>query len=137
MAATLSREEMERVIREGGSVLYGGRTISRVQDLPNEVDLAQGDEAKQQALATDIDAQIAALITQRARLVSGAPAVQQQSAPPLDPNAGEPPPAGGGITPPAGETDPAAGGTTPPSGGPPSATDPPPAKPPKPAKDKD
>jgi hypothetical protein len=127
MAATLSREEMERVIREGGSVLYGGRTISRLEDLPNEVDLAQGDEAKQQALAADIDAQIAALITQRARLVSGAPAVQQQSAPPASGEAS--------AAPPSGETTPPSGETTPPGGGSPSSTDPPPSKPPKPPKE--
>jgi hypothetical protein len=78
MAATLSREEMERVIREGGSVLYQGRIVARVEDLPNEVDLAQGDAEKQAAVRAAIDAQITALTAQRAQLDSATPATEEQ-----------------------------------------------------------
>jgi hypothetical protein len=85
MATTLSREEMERAIREGGSVLYQGRTISRVEDLPNAVDLVQGDAAKQAAVRAAIDAQIAALTAQRAQLDSAAPATEEQQEGELSP----------------------------------------------------
>ena len=68
MSTTLTRDEMEAVIKQGGSVLHKGRTISRVQDLPSLADLAQGDPvAEVQVLATlqqqmaDLQAQIATL----------------------------------------------------------------------------
>jgi hypothetical protein len=40
----LSRKDMERVIKGGGSVLYGGEIITSVKGLPDEADLAETDE---------------------------------------------------------------------------------------------
>ena len=85
MAAVLSREDMERIIREGGSVLYGGRTIVRVEDLPGAVELVGDDTAQREAVAAALDAQIAALTAQRARLGSGQPVARS------DEGAAEPP----------------------------------------------
>lgn len=68
----LNRDEMERVIREGGSVLYQGVIITRIVDLPHAATLAQGDTAQENAVRADLDAQIAALAVQRAQLGGGA-----------------------------------------------------------------
>ena len=62
------RKEMEAAIQEGGSVLYAGRVVSRAEDLPSEVELARGDAEKEAVVAARIDAQIAALSAQRAKL---------------------------------------------------------------------
>lgn len=80
--AVLSRNEMEQVIRGGGSVLHGGRIISRVQDLPNDADLAQGNPEQEQQLATALDIQIAALTQQRDRLGQGRQTSEQATTPP-------------------------------------------------------
>lgn len=80
----LSRSEMEAVISGGGSVLHGGRIITRVQDLPSEAELAQGNPDATQAAQARLEAEVARLQEQLARL-------QQQ--PPAAPSGGEPPPA--------------------------------------------
>lgn len=68
----LTRSEMEQTIIQRGSVLYRGRIISRIQDLPSDADLAAGDPAQEAAAAAALDAQIAALQAQRARIGGGA-----------------------------------------------------------------
>lgn len=66
--ATLTRQEMEQVITGGGSVLHEGRIHDRIDTLPDEADLAQGDEARTNAARDAIDSQIASLTAQRAKL---------------------------------------------------------------------
>ena len=67
------RKEMEAAIREGGSVLYAGRIVARAEELPSKAELARGDAEKEAAVAAEIDAQIAALSAQRAKLRGAAP----------------------------------------------------------------
>jgi septal ring factor EnvC (AmiA/AmiB activator) len=62
------REHLVKAIREGGAVLHGGRLIEKVEDLPSEAELVQGDPAKEQAAAENLDAQIQALVEQKNRL---------------------------------------------------------------------
>jgi len=64
----MKRSEMEQIIVQGGSVLYQGRTISRVQDLPSEADLAVGDPAQEAAATAALQAQMADLQAQIDRL---------------------------------------------------------------------
>ena len=66
--ATLTRAEMEAVIKSGGSVLYQGRTLSRPEHLPSAAELAQGDPAKEAEASADLQAQIADLQAQLAQL---------------------------------------------------------------------
>lgn len=40
----LNRQQMEEVIRNGGSVLHGGRVITNIAKLPSAADLATTDE---------------------------------------------------------------------------------------------
>jgi hypothetical protein len=67
-ARTISRAQMERAIREGGSVLYGGRVISRAEQLPSEAELAQGDPDAEAEAQANLQAQMAALQAQMERL---------------------------------------------------------------------
>jgi hypothetical protein len=76
----LTRAHMEEAIKSGGGVLVEGQVITRVEDLPSDVKLAEGDQARTAALASSIDAQIAALTQQRAAL-GGTPTVAQAPAP--------------------------------------------------------
>lgn len=66
----LTRKGMEAVIAEGGSVIHGGRTISNVDDLPSEAEVAEGDEAATLDALANLDRQQAAIDAQRARLTS-------------------------------------------------------------------
>jgi hypothetical protein len=61
---------MVAIIAAGGSVLYKGRVLSRVQDLPTAAALAKGDAVREKATADALDAQIAALQAQRSTLGS-------------------------------------------------------------------
>lgn len=63
--ATLTREQMEQVINGGGSVLVGGRLITRVQDLPSPAQLAAGNPEQEQATLADLQAQIRRLEQER------------------------------------------------------------------------
>lgn len=61
----LTREGMERIIREtGGGVIYGNSIITRVEHLPTAAHLAAGDKKKQAAVAASLQDQIAALQAQ-------------------------------------------------------------------------
>lgn len=64
----LTRAHMEEAIRAGGSVLHDGEIIAKVEDLPDEADLAAGDAEREAAVAAALDEQIARLAAQRARL---------------------------------------------------------------------
>ena len=45
---TLTRAQMEEAVKRGGSVIYQGRHILDVADLPSEAELAAGDAAREQ-----------------------------------------------------------------------------------------
>lgn len=64
----LTRQQMEQAIKNGGSVLYGGRLITRTEHLPSDADLAEGNPEQEAAAAAALEAQIAALQAQRDRL---------------------------------------------------------------------
>jgi hypothetical protein len=64
----LTRAGMENAIRTGGSVLHGGEVLTRVEDLPEDDQLAQSHQQQQQALAAQYDAQMAAIAAQKAQL---------------------------------------------------------------------
>ncbi len=68
MTQRLTRAEMEQVIGRKGSVMYAGRIITRVEDLPSAADLAVGDPAAEKKTAEDIDAEIARLVAEKAKL---------------------------------------------------------------------
>lgn len=63
--AVLSRNQMEQVIRNGGSVLVGGRIITKVEHLPTDADLAAGNPEQEQAVISDLSDRIKALEQQR------------------------------------------------------------------------
>lgn len=91
--ATLTRDEMEAVIRNGGSVLHKGQHLTHIEHLPTEGDLAEGDAAAIQAALDGIAAQRAALDEQERKLLASraptapaAPAKSKKGAPP-DPSA--------------------------------------------------
>lgn len=63
----MSREQMEAVIRKGGTVLYKGRGIKSIEHLPSAAAMANTPEEKKSA-ADDIDAQIEKLRKQKADL---------------------------------------------------------------------
>jgi hypothetical protein len=64
----LSREEMEAVIRGGGSVMYQGKTLTQIGHLPTEADLAQGNPEAETAAANTLQQQIVELQQQLAKL---------------------------------------------------------------------
>lgn len=69
--ATMTRAQMEAVIAGGGSVLHGGKLYTRVEHLPSEAELAQGDPAAEQAAAARLQEEIVRLQEQVARLSAG------------------------------------------------------------------
>jgi hypothetical protein len=54
----LTLQEMEKVIKDGGSVMYRGRIINALHHLPHPADLALGDPAKEKQVETDLVAQM-------------------------------------------------------------------------------
>jgi hypothetical protein len=64
----LTRDDMQRVIADGGSVLHGRTVISRIDDLPSETDLARDDPAQLEHVRAALEAQRAALDAQLAHL---------------------------------------------------------------------
>jgi hypothetical protein len=119
MATSLTREQMEQVIRNGGSVSYGVgqnvRHITRIEDLPSEAELSEGDEVRAQAALDQLNneqAQIEAkkqqLIDRMKREREGQPRAQakppqeegQQPTPPREKPQQEPPQPSGPQQPP-------------------------------------
>jgi hypothetical protein len=104
--ATLTRQDMERIIvEERGSVLHGGRIISRVEDLPKESDLAGSDPEQRASVRAHLEARRAALDAELTALDDATPtppvaAGATASTPP------PPPPPNGDATPPSEETPP-------------------------------
>ena len=118
---TLTREQMERAIDEGGSVLYQGRILTSKEQLPSEAELAKGDANREEAARRELQAQIARLSAELSLLQPAAPEAAPAPAPASAPAAAlESQPAGNpdsGNEPPAGDEPPADGdGTKPPKG---------------------
>lgn len=92
--ATLSRVEMEAVIASGGSVLYDGHILTRIEQLPSAAALAAGDPAKEAEATADLQAQITELQAQLAQLQPAKPGKKKAAAPDEgDPaNTGDTPP---------------------------------------------
>ena len=82
----ITRETMERTIAGGGSVLYHGVVISRVEDLPSVAALAQGDPAKEAVAIVALTAQMQALQADIARLRPAGDAVHAQEPQPQTPD---------------------------------------------------
>jgi len=64
----MTRAGMVRVIEAGGSVLHQGTHYGKVDDLPDEATLTEGDVAASAAATAAIDAQIANLTSQRSTI---------------------------------------------------------------------
>lgn len=65
-----SREQLERIIKAGGSVIISSsqgapRVVTRIEDLPSPVELAGDDIVKKQAAMGDLQKQIDELIRQQ------------------------------------------------------------------------
>lgn len=77
----LTRQQMEQIIDEGGSVLIGSHLYTKKEFLPPEEALVD-DPAKLASIATDLDKQIDALVARRDALQKQAgPTPVQASAP--------------------------------------------------------
>jgi hypothetical protein len=102
---TLTRQQMEDTIRQGGSVIIDGRSYASIESLPSEADLAKGDESREKALLATFDQQLANISRQREDLLKqqqdrrAAAAKQQQEQQGEPPTAQTKPPQPG--TPPA------------------------------------
>ena len=82
----LTRAEMEQVIKDGGSVMYGGRVLNRAEHLPSEAELAQGNPAAEAAAESNLMAE-ADRISQQLQLLQSRqapPAKQGETAPPAE-----------------------------------------------------
>jgi hypothetical protein len=64
----LSRSDMEKTIKEGGSVIHKGEHITRVEDLPTDTDLAIGDESAEDTQMRRLEEQQKALEQEKTRL---------------------------------------------------------------------
>jgi hypothetical protein len=75
----LTRAGMESVLRRGESVLLGDRVITRLEDLPDEADLAAGDEARLASAREALVAQRDALDKQLVKLAATRSAAPQKA----------------------------------------------------------
>jgi hypothetical protein len=73
MASSLTRQQMEDIIRNGGSVSYGigqnVRHITRIEDLPSEAELSEGDEVRAQAALDQLNNEQAQIEAKKQQLV--------------------------------------------------------------------
>jgi hypothetical protein len=74
----LTRAGMEHAIRHGGSVMIEGTSITSLDGLPDEVELARGDEERLAAFTAALDAQIAAIAVQRQQAQTAAERARSQ-----------------------------------------------------------
>ena len=70
---TMTRAQMEEILKRKESVVYNGRSIARVEDLPSEEELAAGDAEAETRIALTLDDQIARLQARKAALTRPAP----------------------------------------------------------------
>lgn len=66
----LNRDDMVKVLRQGGGVGYGGRVITKESDLPTEAELVQNDPARAAEVAEQLRQSIQALQQQLATVDS-------------------------------------------------------------------
>jgi hypothetical protein len=64
----VERAVLEKAFAEGGSVLINGVIITRIEDLPSEFELAEGDAGRQAAVLAQEEADLAAAQERVARL---------------------------------------------------------------------
>jgi hypothetical protein len=69
----LTHDDMRRTVERGEGVLYQGRVITKVAELPSAAALAAGNPQAEAAARTSLEAQIADLQAQVARLQAPAP----------------------------------------------------------------
>lgn len=72
----LSREDMVKVIKGGGSVLHGGEIITDIKALPDAADLAETDEELADA-AAEVDAEEKKVAAKKTKLQSKKPAAKK------------------------------------------------------------
>jgi hypothetical protein len=73
----LTRAGMEKIIRDGGSVMdRNGIIMERLDQLPDEAEMVKGHEEQERALAESLDEQIAGLAAQRSKLLQGESALR-------------------------------------------------------------
>jgi hypothetical protein len=56
----VNRAILEQAFAEGGSVLIKGEIITRPEDLPSDLELAEGDSGRQAAILAQMEAELAA-----------------------------------------------------------------------------
>lgn len=61
----LTRDDMIKVIREGGSVIHQGEMITHESQLPTEEDISRGDKDREETARQSLDDQIASLNRRR------------------------------------------------------------------------
>jgi hypothetical protein len=67
----LTRENAEKIINGGGAVSIGSQTITSIDELPTAAEFAKGNEAMENAVLANLDAQQARLDAERARINKG------------------------------------------------------------------
>jgi hypothetical protein len=67
----LTRESAEKIINGGGAVSIGSQTITSIDELPTAAEFAKGNEAMENAVLANLDAQQARLDAERARINKG------------------------------------------------------------------
>lgn len=72
----LSREDMVKVIKGGGSVLHGGEIITDIKALPDAADLAETDEELADA-AAEVEAEEKKVAAKKAKVQSKKPAAKK------------------------------------------------------------
>src|SRR5262245_34963989 len=78
--AQLTRQQMEAIIRGGGSVSIGGKVISRIDQLPSATELAGDNPEKLAATIEDLDSQIAALQAQKKQAQAAKKKAEEEAA---------------------------------------------------------
>jgi hypothetical protein len=103
VASSLTRQQMEEIIRNGGSVSYGVgqnvRHITRIEDLPSEAELSEGDEVRAQAALDQLSNQQAEIEAKKQQLVERMKREREGK----QPAQAKPPQEGGQQSPPPGE----------------------------------
>ena len=66
--ATLSRKEMEQVLRQGGTILHDGKIIGNINALPTEADLAGTDTEAIKVAEENIDNDIKRLLAEKQKI---------------------------------------------------------------------
>jgi hypothetical protein len=136
----LTRAGMEHAIRQGGGVLLqpAGEIVTRLEDLPDEVELARDDAARLEAHLGELDERHGRLVRERDRARGALEAARQKQAeaPPTEGQAAAAPKPPQGAPPdmppvPPDEPDEPEG-----PGGPPAPEGEPPAAPPAPEQEK-